>query len=246
MPDLSILCVTRAEECVRPLLTTLSLASRLIGAELVLVADGQEAFDALAQMQGPRKSVGMSGEDVIIKTETKGYIESVLDACINLTTGRYVFRIDDDESIPPPLVEWLRAGAYKESEHWKFNRAHLIRGEGVPCYPNIPENRIVTSPPLWPDYQTRLSTRDKSFGRTHIHCGSPHGGGELAPYPIIHHKFVIKSREEREEIMKRYESVQPGAGSGFRHFSVPELVEEEGGRLETISYDEFVRRGYTV
>lgn len=240
MPDLSILCVTRAEPCVLPLLRQLAGDSRSIGAEFTLVADGREAETRLYRYQSRTKFY----PDRIFETETKGYIESVLDACINLTTGRYVFRIDDDESIPPPLVEWLRAGAYKESDHWKFNRAHLIRE--VDTETGIEEITVLTTPPLWPDHQTRFSTRDKSFGRTHIHCGSPHGGGDLCPYPIIHHKFVIKSREEREEIVKRYESVQPGAGSGFRHFSVPEMVEEEGGRLETISYDEFVQRGYTA
>lgn len=241
MPDISILCVTRAEKCALPLLRLLPLVARLTGAELILAADGQGAFDTLSQ-----QDVGHGRYDRLYRVESRGYIESVLDACVNLTTGRYVFRIDDDETLSSPLVEWLREGAYKESDHWKFNRAHLIRGKGIPCYPNIPENRFITSPPLWPDHQTRLSVRDKSFGRTHIHCGSPHGGGDLCPYPIIHHKFVIKSREEREEILKRYESIQPGAGSGFRYFSVPELIEEEGGTLETISYDQFVQQGYTV
>jgi glycosyltransferase involved in cell wall biosynthesis len=239
MPDLSILCVTRAEECVLPLLNVLSLAARMTGAEFVLVADGYEAFETLRG----RADRGFFPEAAVFRTESKGYIESVLDVCINLTTGRYVLRIDDDESIPPPLVEWLAAGGYRESDHWKFNRAHLINGpEGF-----IEEEiDVITSPPLWPDHQTRLSARDKSFGRSSIHCGSPHGGGNLCPYPIIHHKFVIKSREEREEIVSRYESIQPGAGSGFRYFSVPELIEEEGGKLETISYAEFVRLGYTV
>lgn len=231
MPDLSILCVTKAEECVLPMLRRLAGDCQQIRAELVVVADGRAASARLNQME---TRIGLAQ---IFETESKGYIESVLDACINLTTGRYVFRIDDDETMSPPLVGWLAEREYKKADHWKFGRAHVIRSTGV---------RIVTNLPLWPDHQTRLSTRDKSFGRTHIHCGSPHGGGDLAPYPIIHHKFMIKSREEREEIIKRYESVQPGAGSGFRHFSVPELIEEEGGKLETISYDEFVRRGYTV
>jgi hypothetical protein len=108
------------------------------------------------------------------------------------------------------------------------------------------EVRVITTPPLWPDHQTRLSTREKSFGRNHIHCGSPFGGGELAPYPILHHKFVIKSLEERQEIVRRYDEIQPGAGGGFWQFSVPERIEEQGGKLETISYEEFVRRCYAV
>lgn len=261
MPDLSILCVTKGERSVLPLLEMLSLSAHMVGAEFVLVADGPEAF---LSVRGIDIWQGLSR---LFKTETKGYIESVLDSCINLTTGRYVLRIDDDESIPPPLIEWLRVGAYKESDHWKFNRAHLINGtrclqcQGSGINPRsmtwncctvcggsgelLPG--IVTSPPLWPDHQTRLSTRDKSLGRTHIHCGSPHGGGVLAPYPIIHHKFVIKSRQEREEILKRYDEIQPGAGGGFWQFSVPERGEERGeGKIETISYAEFVRRGYTI
>lgn len=242
MPDLSILCVTRAEECVLPLLRQLPQISRLIGAELILAADGREAFESLAQDElGHGRYDPQTGLMIwpgLFKIESSGYIESVLDWCINLTTGRYVLRIDDDESLSPPMINWLRNGDYKKSEHWKFSRAHLI-GTSPQSDP-----RVITSPPLWPDHQTRLSTREKSFGRSSIHCGSPHGGGDLCPYPIIHHKFVIKSREEREAIIQRYEGVQPGAGSGFRHFSVPELIEEEGGALETISYDQFVRQGY--
>lgn len=245
MPDLSILCVTKAEPCVLPLLEVLSSASRKIDAELIFAVDGTAGFDVLRNM--PWRFSG------IYQIKTKGYIESVLDSCINLTTGQYVFRIDDDESIPPPLIEWLRAGEYKKSDHWKFNRAHLLKSavthhdsEGHALFSTV-EDRVIVSPPLWPDHQTRLSTRDKSFGRTHIHCGSPHGGGELAPYPILHHKFVIKSREEREEILKRYDEIQPGAGGGFWQFSVPERGEERGeGKIETISYAEFVRRGYTI
>lgn len=239
MPDLSILCVTKGERTVLPLLELLSLSARMVGAEFVLVADGPEAFLSVKDVDE------WQGLSRLFKTETKGYVESVLDSCINLTTSRYVFRVDDDESIPPPLVEWLRAGEYKKAEHWKFNRAHLVARENSDTGDG--ETRIITSPPLWPDHQTRLSTRDKSFGRTHIHCGSPHGGGKLAPYPILHHKFVIKSREEREEILKRYDEIQPGAGGGFWQFSVPERAEERGeGKIETISYDEFVRRGYTI
>lgn len=240
MPDLSILCVTRAEKGALPLLRLLPPIARMLGAELVLVADGQKAFDTLAQNE-----VGHGRYGRLFEVETKGYIESVLDTCLYLTPGRYVLRIDDDETLSPPLVEWLADRKYQESDHWKFSRAHLWLRE-MATDTGDDEVRVIASPPLWPDHQTRLSTRDKSFGRTHIHCGSPHGGGELAPFPLIHHKFVIKSRQEREEIVKRYESVQPGAGSGFRYFSVPEMVEEEGGKLETISYHEFVQRGYTV
>src|SRR5215207_1414124 len=115
MPDLSILCVTKGERCVLPLLGSLSSAARLCKAELVLVADGREAFDAIRDLDG-------LSELPIRNYKTRGFIESVLDECINLTTGQYVLRLDDDESIPPPFVEWLRAREYKKADHWKFNR----------------------------------------------------------------------------------------------------------------------------
>lgn len=241
MPDLSILCVTKAEPCVLPLLEQLSAVSSRVRAEFILVADGQDAY---ATIVDELQIEGLSCMSRVFRTETKGYIESVLDGCINLTTGRWIFRVDDDESIPEPLADWLKSGEYKKADHWKFNRAHLINGPKGPVDFHFD---VITSPPLWPDHQTRLSTREKSFGRTHIHCGSPHGGGELAPFPILHHKFVIKSRQEREEILKRYDEIQPGAGGGFWQFSVPERMEERGeSKIETISYDEFVRRGYTI
>lgn len=249
MRDLSILCITKAEPCVGFLLLDLCSAAKHLDAELVIVADGQqafEAFEALLEERPENRNVRL------FRTKTEGYIESVLDSCINLTAGRYIFRIDDDESLPLALIAWLKLGKYKESDHWKFNRAHLIASPEIERIPASFDGlkvqaegdspvHVITSPPLWPDHQTRLSTREKSFGRTHIHCGSPHGGGDLAPYPILHHKFVIKSREEREAILKRYDEIQPGAGAGFWQFSVPER-----GTIETISYAEFVRRGYTV
>ncbi len=75
---------------------------------------------------------------------------------------------------------------------------------------------------LWPDHQTRLSTRAKASGRNWIHCGSPFGGGELAPVAIEHHKFMLFSVAERRAQSKRYDSIAPGAGENMKAFQVPE------------------------
>lgn len=206
--DLSIICVTKGEDCILPLLNNLT-GLRLHGTELVIACDGDEAYDRLYATPNV-----FFNADYVRVVESKGYIESVLDEAVDLTSREYVFRLDDDESMPDELIRWLSEGEYRSHPHWKFNRAHLWRDERT----------IITNPPLWADHQTRLSTRALSYGRTSIHCGSPFGGGELAPYPIVHHKFLVKSLEERREIVKRYNSIHPSAGESFKVFSVPEDV----------------------
>jgi len=49
MSTLSILCVSKGESCVIPLLRKLKLNAIEIGAEFVLVADGQEARERLSR-----------------------------------------------------------------------------------------------------------------------------------------------------------------------------------------------------
>jgi len=205
--DLSILCVTRGEPCVASLLVGLADATHSLGAQLVIAYDHPGATDVRMSL------LNMESPDVIIPVHSAGYIESVHDEAVAATSRGYVLRIDDDESISPAMLEWLSAGAYREYKHWKFPRAHLVRG--------LPDSYYACGP-LWTDHQTRLSTREMAGGRNSIHCGSPFGGGRLAPVVLIHHKFVVKTLKQRHEIVARYNSVQQGAGDNFRAFSIPE------------------------
>lgn len=206
--DLTILTVTRAEDCIIPLLHRLIDVATALGVECVFVADGKPAFDTLYSDDKINRG------SLIANIPSRGYIESILDEAIAHTSPlrRYVFRVDDDESLPGSTVNWLASGAYRLRPHWKFNRAHLWTDE----------QHYIANLPLWPDPQTRLSTRELSLGRSTIHCGSPHGGGELAPVPIYHHKFLVKSLAQRQEIIARYNGIYPGSGSNFLAFSLPE------------------------
>lgn len=208
--ELSILCVTKAESCILPLLHRLESSAIDLSAEFVLVADGEQAHYDLTHG-------GFGGLDKgsnIPIVYSKGYIESILDEAISYCNGQYILRIDDDESISPSMFNWLLNGYYVLHDHWKFARAHLWQDE----------QHYITSLPLWQDHQTRLSIKSKSGSRYGIHAGSPYGGGTLAPAPIYHHKFLVKSREERQAIVDRYESLQSGAGSNFIVFSLPETL----------------------
>lgn len=217
--DLTILCVTRAEDCVMGLLGSLAESARDLEAECVIIVDGdivrdvQKVEDHFNAMLLPAK---------VISIRSLGYIESILDQALEHTSTDYILRIDDDEQISESMFNWLDKRYYRSAPHWKFPRAHIW----PPYTPNmqVSEVRCIVNLPLYPDHQTRLSHRTLSGARTTIHSGSPYGGGELAPCLLEHHKFAIKTIEERREIVARYERLQPGAGSDFKVFSVPEDV----------------------
>lgn len=209
---LSILCVTKTEPHAWPFLAAMRVvADAVAGSELVVAADGDFAYHRLiaADYWGPR-------------VQSQGYIESVLDEALTFCSGDYVLRLDDDERCSPAMVEWLKSGAYSARPTWKFPRMQLWGDE----------QHFIVTPQLWPDTQSRLALRSLSGGRNVIHAGSPHGGGTAAPCSILHAKFLVKSLAERREIVKRYDSIQPGAGTNFAAFSVPEDVLEEAGIAE--------------
>lgn len=150
-----------------------------------------------------------------------GVIENVLDDALAYARGgNMILRLDDDEAISQPMWSWLASGAYREHDHWAFPRQNL--------WPDA--TSYITSHSLWPDYQTRLSTIEKSGGRTRVHDGSPYGTGEIAPVAIEHHKFLIRSEADRRRILAGYEAL--GADRGHAAFSVPEdLIDVETASL---------------
>jgi hypothetical protein len=132
-----------------------------------------------------------------------------------------VLRLDDDETASPAMVKWLLDGMWQTADHWKFPRMNLWldREQKV-------ENVLaLDTPQLFPDHQTRLSRVDLAGGRTHVHAGSPHGGGEEASACIYHWKFIVKTYAERLAIAQSYDKVAQGAGTGgMKVFSLPEDV----------------------
>lgn len=206
--SLSVLCVTRGESCILPLLRQMSESARHADAEFVLAYDGPEAFARI-------RHVGINPTRGCM-VRSAGYIESTLDKALESVSGDYVLRLDDDESMSDAMIEWLYSREYEFAPHWKFPRAYLFRDE----------NTCISNSPLWPDYQTRLSTREMSFGRIAIHCSSPFGFGQAAPggVAILHHKLLVRSEQQRQEIIERYESIASGAGNNVKVFNLPETV----------------------
>lgn len=212
---LSVLCVTKAEPHAFDFLYSLTQVAAMVRGQLVIGADGDEAHRSLVEAFTGDVGLALSevGDVDVVPVRSSGYIESVHDQVLEHCCGDYVLRIDDDERCSPGMVEWLARGEYRQAPHWKFSRAHLWGDKDT----------VITNAPLWPDHQTRLSVKAQAGGRTGIHCGSPHGGGRLAPVYLEHHKFLVKSYAERQAIAARYDRVAAGAGTGvFLPFNLPE------------------------
>jgi hypothetical protein len=206
--DLAILCVTRAQDYSFPFIEDMLELAEDTGAQLIIAADGEPAA---------RKLEGL--DPVVV--QSRGYIESVLDEAISYCDRDFVLRLDDDERVSYGMYAWILAQHYREADHWAFARAHL--------WPSTDE--YVTSAPLWPDLQTRLSVKAKAGARTDVHVGSPYGTGRIAPCVIEHHKFLVRSLLERQALVETYNRIRSGAGSDFIAFSLPEVCD-----LETAPY----------
>jgi hypothetical protein len=199
---LTVLMVTRGDPHARRFVEYAQHLADRLGCWFLLGCDGEAALelaDAVACWRLPVSS--------------NGAIESVLDTCVAACSSGYVLRLDDDESCSPELADWLVSREWETHDHWAFPRRNL--------FPD--ESSFITSDPLWPDCQTRLSVRAKAGGRTAVHAGSPYGTGRVCPHPIDHHKYIVRDQHERAAIADRYERIQPGAGTGhYRLFSLPE------------------------
>jgi len=114
------------------------------------------------------------------------------------------------------MVAWLRLAFWPSEPLWAFPRLNLWGDE----------RHFIKADPLWPDLQTRLSTREKAGGRQGVHDGSPFGTGKIADVEIEHHKFLVRDRAARLEIAQRYDAARPGAGFSptYLPFGLPEDV----------------------
>lgn len=199
---LSVLCISKLEDCSLRFLRAMDSLSHVLDAQFVLMADGGEAF---------YKAAALDVEALIERVDSKGYIESVLDEGVSKCNGDYILRLDDDECASPAMVEWLMSLYWTKHDHWEFPRMHLWH------------DGVIMAPQLFPDHQTRLSIKSKSGGRYGVHAGSPFGGGETAPCCIEHHKFVVKDQCMRQSVAARYDAYHPGYGTGnMKPFSLPE------------------------
>ncbi len=203
---LSIICMTKGGDVASSMLEGLMAAARSLGAELII---GLDSGGRIKYHQEPFwKLVPINGD---------GYVESTLNQLARHANGQWVLRIDDDESIPPAMIEWLKRREYQDHPAWAFPTAALWKDD----------KHFITTPPFWPDTHVRLT----SWHLAADWPDEPHGKpawvhtAQVAPVAILHHKFLIKSYDQRRAIAEKYESKMKGGGLGKRLvYSCPEDV----------------------
>lgn len=198
MISFSILTVTQGEPYSARFLRHFRVIADMLSAEFVVAHDrcGPPPCDA----------------DRYLPVQSSGAIEDVLVQAHAACSGDYVLRLDDDETLSPQavlsLAEWRSQAS--DSRAYALPRANLWGDQW----------HAIKSGHLFPDFQVRLMPRGREQ-RTRVHEGL--AADALLPGMILHHKFLLKTREERRAIAARYEAKQAGCGSGhYLQFSVPE------------------------
>jgi hypothetical protein len=199
---LSVVCVTKNEAYALRFISKMCFQSQVLGGEFVLGLDNCEN-----DLIFPKTAIIK-----IVPVHSKGYLESVLNEVISRCSGDWILRLDDDESMSEKLFDTLQHLDELKGDVFNLPRFNLWQDE----------NHYIVNDPLFPDVQTRLAIREKSNWQDIIHCGGLYGG-QVIDAPIYHHKFLVKTRNERMAIAKRYEQIKSGAGYGpYKVFSLPE------------------------
>lgn len=194
--------MTRGEGHARRFLESMGGYASKIGCSFVIAFDRCEHKD-----YGQQRSVD-------VDCSRRGIVEDALVMAHEECGTDWIFRLDDDESIDDRAVSWLgRFMKYPEDGKRSFGMSRLnLFGS---------ENRYIVEEGLYPDYQTRLLRSDIN-APSEIHESPP--ADYTVDWPILHHKFLVKTYEQRRKTAEKYDSTRKGAGFGdwFLRFSLPE------------------------
>jgi hypothetical protein len=214
MSRLSILTVSRCEPHSLRFLTHFRAVADILDAPFVLACD---------RCDPPPFPTA----DKTLLVECKTTIEDVLAEVHLQCETPWVLRLDDDETLTAHAIEWLsrwiRVDDQASAKAIAFPRANLWGSHKT----RLDEEG------LWPDFQVRLIRREFETRDT-LHQGL--GVDLVSPAAILHHKFLVKGREERESIADRYEATWEGAGRGehYVRFTLPENVFGENPRVASV------------
>jgi len=186
---LSIVCVSDATVVTRLFLLEFQMLARMLGAEFVLGAHGDRAR--------------RFAEDYDIKhVMVQGsYFEELIDQALDACTGDYILRVDDDERCSTGMIDWLKTDEWFRRDSWFFSRAHL--------WPDV--QHCIAKQPYFPDFQARLSVARQSRRPVKIHAAHAYPAYRAPATAFLeHHVFLIRTREERQAITAKYETIRTG------------------------------------
>jgi glycosyltransferase involved in cell wall biosynthesis len=149
--------------------------------------------------------------------ETPGYVEPVLNYAYSLAHYPWCLRVDDDELLGTRFVEMKQEILDLPQAACWLPRYNVVGAE---------MNHYLSTWPLYPDYQVRLFRKNSLNQAPVIHTTPAIYGEtcELESVHLFHLNLLLKSRGEREQLVKHYDTIRPGAGSGteYRAHYLPE------------------------
>lgn len=194
---------------------------RAVDLQPVFFVDTRSTDDCLAVLRG----FGAHVEQV---TGPEPRVEALLPAISDCTTTAWLLRVDDDEVPSRNLVGWLRSFDPRSSKDVVGFARRWLRF--------VTETRLrYLASRKWDwrrsvdgeDRQFRLFRKDGVTFETGIHSpGIIADDADLAPPEccLFHFDWVLRSKPERLEKMRRYELQSEGAGSQFGKYYLPEDV----------------------
>jgi hypothetical protein len=203
--SLSVLVFTEGHPFAARFLDEFGELARELSAEYVIAGDHEQGYEMARRYA-----------DLPIRVDTQGLQEHMVAEVAAQCFGDWVLKLDDDETVSPAMREflmhydWWQAGpqAYSFPYAWLWGD----------------EDHFITSPPFWVDPHGRLMKKGLMLDwPTGVHQNNPHTG-PVIPVALCHHKFLVKTQEERREVARRYDAFMQGAGSGphYGKFTLPE------------------------
>ena len=211
--SLSIICMTRGGQSSYNFIAQLDIDARELGAEFLVGYETDRVQDA----DGRPHYIPTMFSCKSFSIYTGGFVEGGLNQLAAHAQGRFVLRLDDDESISPAMLQWLKDKKYEGAPAWAFPTAALWGDD----------KHFITSPPFWPDTHVRLTAWHMASDWPNEPHGKPDWVRTARPAPVAirHHKFRIKTYVERQAIADSYEAKLVGGGHGKRLvYSLPEDV----------------------
>ena len=179
MNTISVLCVTRGEPHTPRFLSHFSMVARFLRAEYVVCVDGGADVDSFG------------GKVVQVDCSSCPTVETVLEEAVAACSGDWILRLDDDETVSLAMLYFLANFTFG-SEAVAFPRAHLWGDERT----------AIVNQEYWPDWQMRFSLREYAVRKV-LHEPPPKCD-LLAPACLLHHVYLVRSKEERKECAERY------------------------------------------
>ncbi len=157
--------------------------------------------------------------DYIELIDVPGFVEPCLNYCYSIPDTTHIVRLDSDELWGSKFIEMKNEIIHLPYTACWFPRYNIVGAE---------MNHYISSWPLYPDYQLRLFRKGSVRHAPVIHT-SPEIYGEateLQGVHIFHLNLVLKTKREREKLVKHYDTIRPGAGSNpeYKAHYLPEDI----------------------